>query len=103
VTAPALLTEAEAAEALRLCARTLRKARHEGLLPYVRIGRTVRYTPEDLQAFLAANRRIDTPCPDPSKTAARRITNTTSKSGSSGFMAQRAARLSAKRSSSSTA
>lgn len=35
---PILLTESEAAEALRLCPRTLRKARKAGLLHYVLIG-----------------------------------------------------------------
>jgi len=39
MTAPALLTEDEAAQALRVCARTLRKARREGRLSYVLIGR----------------------------------------------------------------
>ncbi|MXP42943.1 helix-turn-helix domain-containing protein [Allopontixanthobacter sediminis] len=49
---PALLTEHEAAEALRVCTRTLRKARQEGALPYVRFGRTIRYTESDLTQFI---------------------------------------------------
>jgi hypothetical protein len=61
VTAPALLTENEAAEALRLCPRTLRKARQEGRLTYVLIGRAVRYTMRDLESFIEASRQ-DGPC-----------------------------------------
>jgi excisionase family DNA binding protein len=51
---PELLTEPEAAEALKLHPRTLRKARQSGGLPHVRIGRSVRYSVADLNAFLAA-------------------------------------------------
>lgn len=57
MTAPALLTEAEAAEALRVCTRTLRKARNEGKLSYVLIGRAVRYTMSDLESFIEASRQ----------------------------------------------
>ena len=62
MSAPALLTEAEAAEALRLCTRTLRKARHEGKLSYVLIGRAVRYTMSDLESFIEASRQDAQPC-----------------------------------------
>jgi excisionase family DNA binding protein len=62
VTAPALLTEIEAAEALRVCPRTLRKARQEGKLSYVLIGRAVRYTADDLQGFIEASRQDRQPC-----------------------------------------
>jgi excisionase family DNA binding protein len=51
---PNVLTEAEAANALRLHPRTLRKARQVGALTYIRIGRSIRYTTADLSAFLAA-------------------------------------------------
>lgn len=54
---PLLLTEAEAAERLRLCQRTLRKARQEGLLHYVLIGRAVRYTVADLESYIEALRQ----------------------------------------------
>lgn len=55
MTAPALLTEAEAAEALRLCPRTLRKARKSGRLTYVLIGSRVRYKQSDLSDFIEAH------------------------------------------------
>ncbi len=64
-----LLTEAEAADRLRLCQRTLRKARQQGLLHYVLIGRAVRYTVADLESFIDALRQqVPAPCqpPDPS-------------------------------------
>lgn len=62
MTAPALLTEAEAAQALSVCTRTLRKARQEGKLSYVLIGRSVRYTVSDLEAFIEASRQDAQPC-----------------------------------------
>lgn len=52
-----LLTEAEAAERLRLCPRTLRKARHAGELHYVLIGRAVRYTVADLESYIETLRQ----------------------------------------------
>lgn len=63
MTAPALLTEAQAAEQLQLCTRTLRKARQEGKLSYVLIGRAVRYTVSDLDSFIEASRQDAAPCP----------------------------------------
>ncbi|WP_298165323.1 helix-turn-helix domain-containing protein [Novosphingobium sp.] len=65
---PLLLTEPEAAALLQLCPRTLRKARQEGLLHYVLIGRTVRYTVADLESYIEALRKVQTPCP-PSRPA----------------------------------
>lgn len=67
MTAPALLTEPEAAEALRLSTRTLRKARSEGKLTYVLIGRSVRYTAEDLASFIEASRQDAQPCEKPTR------------------------------------
>ncbi len=58
-----LLTETEAAERLRLCQRTLRKARAAGQLPYVLIGRSIRYTVADLESYVEALRRQSAPCP----------------------------------------
>jgi hypothetical protein len=53
VTAPSLLTEAEAAEAL-----TLRRLRQRGEIRYVAVtGRSVAYRPEDLQAFVEKRSR----------------------------------------------
>lgn len=57
MTSPLLLTEPEAAEALRICARTLRKARQGGKIKFVLIGRTVRYTLDDLGEFVAKARQ----------------------------------------------
>lgn len=57
MSAPALLTEPEAAAALHVCTRTLRKAREEGRLHWVKIGRRICYTPEDLAAFVDAARQ----------------------------------------------
>lgn len=47
-----LLTEDEAAQELRVCTRTLRKERQAGRLPYVLIGRCVRYSPQDLETYI---------------------------------------------------
>lgn len=58
-----LLTEAEAAACLRLSARTLRKARADGQLHYILIGRSVRYTLEDLESYIASQRQVAPPCP----------------------------------------
>lgn len=65
MTNPILLTEAEAAAALRLSARTLRKARADGQLRYVLIGRAVRYTMADLESFVENLRQVQPPCPTP--------------------------------------
>lgn len=59
---PLLLTEAEAAERLRVCTRTLRKARHAGLLHYVLIGRTIRYTLADLESYIERLRQVQPAC-----------------------------------------
>ncbi|XUU60678.1 helix-turn-helix domain-containing protein [Erythrobacter sp. HA6-11] len=56
MTAPQLLTEAEAAEALRLHSRTLRKARQDGELHFVKIGSSIRYSPSDLARFIESKR-----------------------------------------------
>lgn len=65
-----LLTEVEAAKALRLSQRTLRKARNDGLLRYILIGRAVRYTMDDLQAYIDSLGKVNVACllpPQPSK------------------------------------
>lgn len=68
---PLLLTEDEAAERLRVCARTLRKARQEGLLHYILIGRAVRYTVSDLESYIERLRQVHPTCPP--KRPTRRI------------------------------
>jgi hypothetical protein len=53
MTAPALLTETEAAKQLRISARTLRSYRRRGLIRYVAIGvRKIMYRPEDCDEFV---------------------------------------------------
>lgn len=52
-----LLTVHEAAKILEVCARTVGALSHpHGPIPVVRIGRLVRYAPEDLKAFIASRR-----------------------------------------------
>ncbi|WP_082370375.1 helix-turn-helix domain-containing protein [Novosphingobium sp. ST904] len=58
-----LLTEAEAAARLRVCTRTLRKARQNGLLHYVLIGRAIRYTMSDLESYIERLRQVQPTCP----------------------------------------
>lgn len=50
-----LVSEREAAEALRVSTRTLRRLRSEGELGYVQFGRRVLYKPADLAAVLERN------------------------------------------------
>lgn len=59
---PILLTEAEAAKRLSLCTRTLRKARQDGQLPYILIGRAVRYTIADLESYIERLRQVQPAC-----------------------------------------
>lgn len=76
---PLLLTEAEAADRLRVCTRTLRKARHAGLLHYVLIGRAIRYTVSDLESYIERLRQVQPTCPP--KEPTRRISQPSRKSG----------------------
>jgi len=59
---------------LGLCQRTLRKARQDGLLPYVLIGRAVRYTMGDLESYIESLRQSATSCiaPTPTRRVSRR-------------------------------
>jgi excisionase family DNA binding protein len=52
-----LLTPAEVARRLRVCAETVRRLCRRGELPHVRILDYVRIRPADLAAFVAARRR----------------------------------------------
>jgi len=72
---PALLTEAQAATHLAVCQRTLRKARQQGRLRFVLIGRAIRYTLPDLDQFIEASSQqecISSPDPAPRSRAAAR-------------------------------
>ena len=56
-----LITEGEAASMLRVSLTSVRRWRREGRGPiYRKLGKTVRYRPEDLADFLAAARRTST-------------------------------------------
>jgi excisionase family DNA binding protein len=58
---PELLTETEAAELLRQRVKTLQARRVTGGgVPFVKIGRTVRYRRADVLAYIAANVRTST-------------------------------------------
>ena len=50
--APPLLTEAQAAEFLNVHPRTVKKARGDGQIQFVRIGRCIRYRAEDIAHFI---------------------------------------------------
>jgi excisionase family DNA binding protein len=56
-----LLPTGEAQALLRLSKRSLVKLRQSGRLPYVSIGRAVRYRRSDLKAFGEENRRVEKP------------------------------------------
>lgn len=51
---PMLLTARQAARSLNLSERTLYSITKRGDLPAVRVGRTVRYDPADLRAWIAS-------------------------------------------------
>jgi len=55
-----LLTQSEVAEILNVQQSTLESWRTDarrGSLPYLKVGRLIRYRPEDLAAFIEASRR----------------------------------------------
>jgi len=57
----ALVDETEAARILGLSVKTLRRNRWAGKLPsFVKLGRAVRYDPNDLRSFIEAGRRRST-------------------------------------------
>jgi excisionase family DNA binding protein len=54
---PRLYTALETAQALRVSARTVWTLTQRGLLRAVRIGKLVRYTQDDVQAFIEASKQ----------------------------------------------
>ncbi len=56
VSGPLLVSAREAARLLSVSDRTLWTLSHNGRLPRVTIGRAVRYSVDDLQAFIAASK-----------------------------------------------
>lgn len=59
---------------MRLSARTLRKARKAGDLRCILIGRSVRYTVEDLESYVEQLRQVQPACPAHS-TRVRSVSN----------------------------
>jgi excisionase family DNA binding protein len=55
---PLLLTPSEAAKALSICERTLYALTKSGELPVIRIGRAVRYSPDDIKAWIERSKKI---------------------------------------------
>lgn len=60
VVTPMLLTARQAAQALSISERTLATYTKSGLLPVVRIGHSVRYSPDDLRDWIkkATERKV---------------------------------------------
>jgi hypothetical protein len=54
---PHLIPEPEAAQRLRTCTKTLRRARKEGRLHFVKIGKAICYTEQDLADFIDSQRQ----------------------------------------------
>ena len=52
-----LLTTEQAAHLLGVSARTVKELMSQGRLPFVKIGRSTRLEPGDLDSFIAQNRR----------------------------------------------
>jgi excisionase family DNA binding protein len=58
VPAKALLRPEEAAERLNVSVRFIRRLCHERRLPYAKVGKFVRFDPDELEAWIAAHRVI---------------------------------------------
>src|SRR5262245_63554723 len=91
----------EACERLRCSIKTLNEHIASGALRYVAVGHGKKrqrrmFTDSDLDDFIIAQTRKDSPCPS-AATPARHSGNITSKSEVIGFTARRSARSAAKR------
>lgn len=73
-----LYSEAEACVMLSVCEKVLRRARKDGQLRYVLIGRSIRYTMDDLDDFISKSRQEGEPCQSTSRKT-RRTTISTSR------------------------
>jgi excisionase family DNA binding protein len=56
--APKLLTARDAAKALAVCEKTLWAITDRGEIPVVRIGRSVRYDPQDLSRWIESRKSV---------------------------------------------
>lgn len=56
-----LLTEREAAEALKLCPKTLYHLRRKGELTYVKVGASIRYDRQSLVDWIEHRKRLTSP------------------------------------------
>lgn len=56
-----LIPEPEAAQRLHTCTKTLRRARRDGKLHFVKIGKTICYTEQDLADFVDSQRQCAAP------------------------------------------
>lgn len=69
---PRLIDQTAAARRLGIRPATLERWRWLGVGPrYLKLGRCVRYAPEDLEAFVAASARVSTTDPQGSKRSPR--------------------------------
>lgn len=78
-----LLTDEEACRFLRIRQRQLYSWRMSGIIPFIRIGRSIRYRLSDLEAVVEAM-RVASPTGDHASETAHRIWPATEK-GKSGF------------------
>jgi hypothetical protein len=58
-----LIPEPEAAQRLHTCTKTLRRARQQGQLHFVKIGKVICYTEQDLADFIDRQRQCAAPRP----------------------------------------
>lgn len=56
-----LIPEPEAAARLRTCTKTLRRYRQQGRLHFVKIGKAICYTEQDLADFIDSQRQCSAP------------------------------------------
>lgn len=56
-----LIPEPEAAERLHTCTKTLRRYRQQGRLRFVKIGKVICYTEQDLTDFIDSQRQCAAP------------------------------------------
>jgi excisionase family DNA binding protein len=51
------LTEAEVAQLFGVTTHAVRKWRNQGKLGYIKVGKTIRFDPEEIAAFIRRNRQ----------------------------------------------